>query len=427
MNRYVPLLSAVAATVRSLASGRARASSHRDAPAIAEDQFGDATDVYAFISPQDADRLVLVANYVPFLQPSSGPNFYRFSDRVVYDILVDNDGDAISDVRYVFQFETSTADGSTFLYNLGPVTSIDDPNLNVRQTYDLTRVSRDEFGNLVYDQLVDDAPVAPWNVGSNSFPGDSYPAVAAEAITMATDGSLVFAGPRDEPFFADLNVFDILGVGGTPTTDGLNIMSLVLEVPIDRVAAGGVRPTADEVGPTARVGVYARASRPQRTIRQSNGEFDGGGWVQVSRVGLPLTNVVLMPLQDKDAFNRGQPVDDVANFGGNILDPELPALLNAVLGAGCPDTPPEGRLDLLDLLGPAGTTPADLLRIDIRQGQAFVDTQFPNGRALHDDVIDTLLTAVCNSGGVLGDGVDENDLLFFEEMPFLATPHSGNP
>jgi hypothetical protein len=176
------------------------------------------------------------------------------------------------------------------------------------------------------------------------------------------------------------------------------------------------------------VGVYARASRPLITIRFHNKDpLSAGGWVQVSRLAWPLVNEVVVPLQDKNKFNRSNPVDDVANFGAYILDPELPGLLNAVLGAGCAPTPADGRLDIVGLLSPNGTTPADLMRINITAGQTFAESGFPNGRALEDDVTDTLLTVVCNNGGPLGDGVDENDLAFFDEMPYLATPHSGNP
>jgi hypothetical protein len=147
----------------------------------------------------------------------------------------------------------------------------------------------------------------------------------------------------------------------------------------------------------------------------------------VSRLAWPLVNEVVVPLQDKNKYNRSHPVDDVANFGAYILDPELPGLLNAVLGAGCADTPSDGRLDIVGLLGPNGTTPADMLRININADQTFADSGFPNGRTLADDVTDTLLTVICNNGAPLGDGVDANDLAFLEQMPYLASPHSGNP
>lgn len=429
MNRFstVFTVAALATTVAAIPD-IAEASSHREAPGIAEDQFVDNTDVYTFISPNNPDRLVVVANYVPLLIPHSGPNFYRFSDNALYEILFDNDGDAKPDIKYVFQFNTTVGNGDTFLYNVGAIDSLDSGNLNVRQTYDVFRVAKKKNGGLDYKQILNDVPTAPWYVGDRTFPDGSYEGVARQAIAAAPGGESTFAGPRDEPFFVDLHVFDLLGVGGAPTTDGVNVMSIVMEIPIDSLAAGGSRPAAGNTGPTSVVGVYARASRPLITVRLQNKDpLSAGGWVQVSRLAWPLVNEVVVPLQDKNKFNRSNPVDDVTNFGAYILDPELPGLLDLVLDAGCAPTPADGRLDIVGLLSPNGTTPTDLLRINITAGQTFAESSFPNGRALEDDVTDTLLTVVCNNGGALGDGVDENDLPFFDEMPYLATPHSGNP
>jgi hypothetical protein len=405
----------------------AAASSHREAPAIAEDQYADNTDVYTFISPTNPDNLVMVANYVPLLLPMSGPNFYRFSDNVRYEIIIDTNGDAEYDALYHWQFYTTTGNGETFLYNTGPITSINDSALNVKQFYNLYKATRDDNGDKKVELVVEGAPVAPWYVGDRSFAEGSYEGIAQQAITDTADGGTVFAGPRDEPFFVDLHVFDLLGVAGSPTTDGVNVMSLVLEVPITEIT-GQDRPEAGSAGPDSVVGVWARAKRPIVTVRTPYG-FDAnyGGFQQVSRLGWPLVNEVVIPLQDKDLWNRSVPSDDVANFGAYILDPELPGLLSAVLGAGCAPTPDEGRLDIVDLLSPNGTTAADMLRINITADQTFANSGFPNGRTLADDVTDTLLTVLCNNGGPLGDGVDANDLAFLETMPYLASPHSGNP
>jgi hypothetical protein len=401
------------------------ASSHREAPAIAEDQYADNTDVYSFISPENPDNLVIVANYVPLLIPSSGPNFYRFSDNVAYDIHVDNNGDAKSDLIYRFVFKTRIANGETFLYNTGAIDSIDDPDLNVTQTYDVLLLNR--RGRL-QDIVAANVPVAPWHVGDRTFPGGSYESVAQQAISGAPGGTRLFAGPRDEPFFVDLHVFDLLGVGGAPTIDGLNVMSIVLEVPIEDIARDGQRPSAGNADKTSVVGIHATASRRRkRVLRRNRVERHRGRYVQVSRLGWPLVNEVVIDLQNKDKYNRSRPKNDVDNFGARILFPELPGLLNAVLNAGCAPTPSDGRLDIVGLLSPNGTTPADLLRINITEGQTFAESGFPNGRALADDVTDTLLTVVCNSGSPLGDGVDANDLPFSEEFPYLASPHSGNP
>ncbi len=387
---------------------------------IGEDQYVDNTDVYAFISPGDSTKLTIVANYVPLLLPQSGPNFYRFSEDARYEINLDNDGDAVTDITYRYEFDNAIKNGNTFLYNTGPVDSLASPNLNVTQTYTLWKITK----NGKKEKIIDGGQVAPWNVGKRSFP--NYEPVALQAIKTA-GGTKSFAGPRDEPFFVDLHVFDLLGVGGAPTTDGVNVMSLVLEVPIAEIAEGGQRPTT-ATAKNSVIGIFASSTRPQvRILRRGRDADDYGKHVQVSRLGWPLVNEVIVPLKDKDKFNRSAPKDDVANFGAYILDPEVPKLLNLVLNAGCPATPAGGRTDIVGLLAPNGTAAADLLRINISEGQTNAQSHFPNGRALEDDVTDTLLTVACNNGGAIGDGVNANDKAFTTTFPYLASPHSGNP
>jgi Domain of unknown function (DUF4331) len=425
MNKLYPALGALSVGAALVAGGgdTVTASSHREAPAIAEDQYVDNTDVYAFISPQSPDRMVLVANYVPLLLPAAGPNFYRFSTDARYEINVDNDGDAKEDITYRWEFKNALKNGNTFLYNTGTIELLTDPDLNVTQSYDLYRIDHKTGAKT---RLLDDAPVAPWNVGKRSFPA-GYEQIALQAVTNK-GGISAFAGPRDEPFFVDLHVFDLLGVGGAPTTDGVNVMSLVLEVPITDLAKGGQRPAAGSTGPTSVIGVYASASRPQvRVLRRNRDSDDYGSMIQVSRLAWPLINEVIVPLRDKDKYNRSAPVDDVKNFGAYILDPEVPKLLNGVLGAGCAATPAGGRTDIVGLLSPNGTTAADLLRINITAGQTNAQSQFPNGRALADDVTDTLLTVACNNGAAIRDGVAANDKAFTNTFPYLASPASGNP
>ena len=400
----------------------AHASSHREAPMIAEDQYVDNTDVYAFISPTDPNKLVIVADYVPLLLPTSGPNYYKFSDDARYEVHIDNNGDAKPDITYRWTFASQRKNGATFLYNTGAVDSLTSPNLNVTQTYTLEKIDEHSGARGV---IMQDVPVAPWNVGKRSFA--NYEQVALQAVKQV-NGTSAFAGPRDEPFFVDLHVFDLLGVGGSHTTDGLNVMSLVLEVPINEIAQGGVRPASGMTGKTSVVGIYASASRPQvRVLRTGRDRDDYGKYVQVSRLGWPLINEVIIPLQDKDKYNRSSPKDDVANFGAYILDPEVPKLLNLVLNANCAATPAGGRTDIVGLLSPNGTAAADLLRINITMGQTADQSHFPNGRALTDDVTDTLLTVACNNGSHIGDGVDANDKPFTATFPYLASPASGNP
>jgi len=420
MKKLVPTIAGL--TIAAGASITVMASSHREAPAIAEDQFVDNTDVYSFISPTNPDRLVIVADYVPLLLPQSGPNFYRFSDEARYEVHIDNDGDAKEDITYRWTFENHLKNDKTFLYNTGAVDSLDSPNLNVTQTYNLDRINENTGKKT---RILSNAPVAPWNVGKRSFP--NYETVALQAVKSAS-GVTSFAGPRDEPFFVDLHVFDLLGVGGAPTTDGVNVMSIVLEVPIADIAKGGIQPSSGDTSKSSVVGIYASALRPQiRILRRHHDEDDFGNMIQVSRLGWPLINEVIIPLGDKDKYNRSAPKDDVSNFGAYILDPEVPKLLNLVLGAGCPATPMGGRTDIVGLLSPNGTAAADLLRINITKGQTNAQSHFPNGRALADDVTDTLLTVACNNGGPIGDGVNANDKPFTTTMPYLASPASGNP
>ncbi len=423
MNKLINSL-AIAGLTLGAGALTASASSHREAPAIAEDQYVDNTDVYAFISPNDPNKLDIVANYVPLLLPTSGPNFYKFSDNARYEIHIDNNGDAVPDVGYRWTFTSHRKNGATFLYNTGVVDSLSSPNLNVTQTYRLEKFNEKTGATQI---IMDNVPVAPWNVGKNSFPNGSYEQIALQAVATA-NGTTAFAGPRDEPFFVDLHIFDLLGVGGAHTTDGVNVMSLVLEVPISEIAASGVRPQASATGKDSVVGIFASASRPRvRFLRGGRDHDDYGGFVQVSRLGWPLVNEVLIPLQDKDKFNRTSPRDDVSNFGAYFLDPEVPKLLNAVLHANCAATPAGGRTDIVGLLSPNGTKAADLLRININQGQTNANSHFPNGRALTDDVTDTLLTVACNNGQTISDGVNANDKPFTTTFPFLASPTSGNP
>ena len=427
MNKAIASVSA-AMIAGAFATGHVDASSHREAPGIAEDQYADNTDVYTFLSPNDPNKLVIVANYVPLLIPSSGPNFYRFSDEARYEMHIDNDGDAREDVTYRWTFDNQLKNGNTFLYNTGPIANLSSASLNVTQTYRLEKINH----HTGQKTRVLDGQVAPWNVGKSSFPNNTYEKVALEAVKSAS-GTTAFAGPRDEPFFVDLHVFDLLGVGGAPTTDGINVMSLVLEVPITEIAKDGKRPNVTTAKESV-VGVYATTSRPQvRILRKSRDADDFGKYVQVSRLGWPLVNEVIVPLKDKDKYNRSEPWNDVSNFGAYILDPEVPKLLNLVLKVGCPATPSGGRTDIVGLLAPNGTKPADMLRINIGTGQTFANAAFPNGRKLTDDVTDTLLTVACNKPGAtggltpIGDGVNANDKPFTQTFPYLASPHSGNP
>ena len=182
------------------------ASSHREAPLISADPLADNTDVYAFVSPDAPDTVTLIANWIPLEAPAGGPNFYKFGDDVLYQLNIDNDGDAKDDIVYEFRFKTHIQNRKTFLYNTGPISSLDDPNFNIRQTYSVTRIDR--HGRAVLGTGLATPPV---NVGVRSTP--TYETLADAAIHTLSDGSKVFAGQRDDPFFVDLgSVFDLLGL-----------------------------------------------------------------------------------------------------------------------------------------------------------------------------------------------------------------------
>ncbi len=338
------------------------ASSHREAPLIALDPFADTTDVYAFISPDRPDAVNLVGNWIPFEHADGGPNYYRFADDVRYEIHVDSNGDAQSDTTYRFEFETNTGNPATFLYNTGPVTSLDDENLNIRQTYRVTEVRRDAEGMLTETVIGEGIPVPPPNIGSKSTP--DYPALAdaaVRAISTPAGDMMVFAGPRDDPFFVDLgSIFDLLSLRPQPdpigydrpspgldALAGYNVHSIALQVPIDHLL------TTEETV----IGVWATSSRQaMRTIAPLGQSQSSGDWVQISRLGMPLTNEVVLPRALKDAFNGLAPSGDFDLFTSeepagqllaqSVLDPEMGRLLSGLYGVPMPEGP---RNDLLSI------------------------------------------------------------------------------
>ena len=273
MKKWVSLLVvATAAAVVWIAPIRTQASSHREAPLISADPLADNTDVYAFVSPNNPDRVTLIANFIPLEAPYGGPNFFKFDDNVLYEIMVDNDGDAVEDVTFQFRFRTEVRNPNTFLYNTGPIASLDSPNWNVRQFYSVNRIEgarRPGRKTLLADNL----PTPPVNVGFRSTP--NYDALAAAAIRPLPGGGQVFAGQRDDPFFVDLNVFDLLAVPPADTNNsdslaGFNVHTIAIEMPITALTANGSRPT-NVTDPNAVLGVWSTASRPSVTAR-GNGQ-----------------------------------------------------------------------------------------------------------------------------------------------------------
>jgi hypothetical protein len=409
-----------------------RASSHREAPLIGGDPQADNTDLYAFMAPNNPDLVTIIASYIPFEDPMGGPNFYRFGDDVLYEIKIDNNGDAVEDITYQFRFKSFVRNPNTFLYNTGPMRSAYDPTRNMFQTYTVTRVDNgrvtQQTGQL---QTMFD------NTGFASVP--DYNAITGQAAGIHDGGpqGRVFAGQTDDPFFLDLRVFDLLyganlSEAGTDSLAGFNVHSIALQVP--KALLKGSGPV---------LGIWATASRPTTTTRQAGSETSTGAMVQVSRLGMPLVNEVVIPVGQKDKWNGSRPADD-GQFGSYVLDPEVPKLLQGIYNIPAPATP---RNDLVQVFltgvpglnQPAGVRASEMLRLNTdiapvaspsRMGVFGNDTAgFPNGRRLTDDVIDITLQAAAgflvgqNTG--LGDGVDKNDLPFRSTFPYLAVPHSG--
>ncbi|MFJ4967046.1 hypothetical protein EES43_25565 [Streptomyces sp. ADI96-02] len=444
-------------TVLTLAPGISAASSHREAPLIAGDPRADNTDVYAFTSPDRADTVTLIANWIPFEEPNGGPNFYQFADDARYHIKIDNTGDGNADTTYTWRFRTTVRDAAgQFLYNTGPVTSLNDPDLNIRQFYDLTVTTARGTSTLLRS-----VPVAPSHVGRASMP--DYGVLRSQALRRLPGGGKAFAGQAEDPFFADLRVFDLLYGGdlserGQDTLAGYNVNSVALQIPKRALALRG------NVARNPVVGVWSTTERGGVEVSSSRAAKPSG-WKQVSRLGNPLVNEVVVPLKYKDAFNTLNPSQDrtVQPVVDKVLDPILPKLIQKVYGVPAPATP---RNDLAEIYltgickvcGPIKAdlnahrlnkdaplrkiVPAEELRLNMavpptaapqRLGVLAGDLAgFPNGRRLTDDVIDISLQAVegaAQTGELVpalaeGDKVDTNEVPFGRSFPYLGLPHS---
>jgi hypothetical protein len=447
-----------AALVLTLLAGRTPgwASSHSEAPGTSKDRLIDDTDLYAFVANDAAQAVTIVGNWVPLIEPNSGPNFVSFDDDAHYYMNVDNVGDARKHVRFEFAFHTTRQNQNTFLYNTGPVGSLTDPNLNVRQSWTLTRIDVSySAGSPVENRtLLGSGPVAPAFVGPVSMP--SYASLAQSAVTTLPGGYKVFVGPRDDPFFVDLAaIFDLLTIRKVPGdkgkgVDGLggyDVMSIVLQVPKERLTKDGAAPEAGRNNHI--IGIWDTAERSRtRTINGDGTITNSNDEVQVSRLGMPLVNEVVVPLGLKDKFNASEPSDDVANFGAAVVDPELAKLFHAIYGL---NVPPAPRNDLVAVFAtgvpglnqPSGVAPGEMLRLNMtippsanpsRLGVLTGDLAgFPNGRRLTDDVVDIeerVVAGVLVPGfdvapnNELGDGIDANDVPFLPYFPYVAPPHN---
>src|SRR5215471_9663109 len=451
---------AFAGAVAALGPSDAGASSHREAPLIASDPAVDNTDVYAFVSPERPGYVTLIANFIPFEEPNGGPNYYPFATDATYNLKVDSDGDAKPDAVFRWTFHNiDNRGGDTFLYNNGPVTSLNDPNLLFRQTYTL----QSSFDGAPFRTRVDNAPVAPSDVGPASMP--DYATLRDQAVTTLPGGWKIFAGQADDPFFLDLRVFDLLYGGnlkevGQDTLGGYNVNTIAIQVPFKDVALN------EDAKRNPVVGIWSTAERPRVRITGKT-TTSTNDWVQVSRLGNPLVNEVVVPAGLKDAFNALPPVKDasVAPVVARVKDPEVPKLIQGIYGVKAPATP---RNDLVEIfltgittkaggpikadlnsqlnnadVNPSAFRPSEMLRLNLsvkptakpsRLGVLGGDLQgFPNGRRLTDDVVDIELQALegaAQTGKLVdalaaGDKVNANDHAFGKSFPYVALPNVG--
>jgi hypothetical protein len=454
MHRRRALIGTTAAGLLALTSvaGPALGASHREAPLIGFDPSADITDLYAFVSPDAPDTVTIIADYNGFQEPSGGPNFYPFNPDVLYWIKVDNTGDGVEDVTWTFDFETSVANPDSFLYSgYGPIGAVD---ANVTQTYSVAQDG---------EVIATDLAVPPPSIGPRTTP--EYRDLMKAGIHPLGDGGQVFAGQVDDPFFVDLgSIFDLGGLRpfneahlipldakrGEDDLAGYNVNAIAVQLPIASVTNDGQPVTAADA-PNAVIGVWAGASRMASSM-------DGDGeWVQVSRLGNPLINEVIIPVGKKDAWNSHGPAED-AQYLANYLTPELAAIVNTIypslpdarttdredlvliLGRGIPgvnQTNPDGLMDMLRLN--LGIAPAD--KADPMAAVAGDVAGFPNGRRLTDDVVDIELRAVADGYGsfladtfglpnlepnnAVGDGCSANAVRFTKAFPYLGEPHEG--
>ena len=423
---------ASAALIAALASrggspSAAQASSHREAPLISEDPSADSTDTYAFRSPDKPDTVTIIANYIPGEDPAAGPNWYTFSPSARYVVYADKNGDGKPDVTWRFRFK-----------NRAPVAFLQ----NTQQEYTVTRVEG-KSSRVVGSGLL----TPPDNIGPRSTP--NYHALALAGVHDLSDGVKVFAGQRDDGFFGDIGaVFDLVAIrsgtgatgGGKDFFAGYAVHAISLQVPLSQLDNGG----------NHIVGIWSATDRPKVSVTvKGKAVSRKTTWVQVSRLGNPLINELLIPTQLKDKWNAVGPDKD-KQFEQYYSSPILAKLLNQFY----PQFGPFKETDRADLvsvlltglkepnLNFTGETRADEIRLNLaiaptagvgkgnRLGVLGGDLAgWPNGRRLEDDVIDIAERAV---GGVLighslplGDGVDANDVAYMASFPYQADPFSG--
>jgi Domain of unknown function (DUF4331) len=488
-------------------------SSHREAPQISKDPTADSADLYAFVSPDKPSTVTMIANYLPLQAPDGGPNFYEFADDVLYAIHIDNNGDGKAEISYHFTFKTVNNIPESFLYNDGPIKPFSRPgtkgtNWNRQQTYTLTRVDHHKSGEVTGTVLGRELLVPPCNIGPASTPDyaatylPSHGTSAVQHFHAHGHRGTVFAGQRADGFYVDLGaVFDLAALrpfgslhafsrpnsAGVNSLAAVNVHSLALQVPIDQLVAGGKAPTSTTAS-NAVIGVWTTASRQKVRVNQGrHGEgVDTGPFVQVSRLGNPLVNELLISIEDKDFWNTRPPTSDGTTFFKYTANPLLGQLLPDLYPGVFPNLAAynsshtgttrahPARPDLVAILLSgipdgviAGTPPtnvggkalADQLRLNVAQPPTPVGHAnnlgylggdpggFPNGRRVFDDIVTIELRAVAGTtlplvdpsytadaaAGVVTDGVTGggSDLTalgsadYLPSFPYLGTPYSG--
>jgi hypothetical protein len=431
------------------------AASHREAPITALDTKADITDFFAFVSYDDPTKVTFLLNVDPFLEPGNGPNYFPFDDNVLYEINIDNNNDALAEISFQVQFQTTINAPGVFTGYVGAGAGINAPanspapvapgtpivppaitalsgpgaaGLSLSQTYTVTMIKggvSTELTNATAAPLY----AVPSNVGPRTMP--NYPALAAQGIYTLNNGVKVFAGTVDDPFYIDLGAafdsfnFRTAAGGGVLSAaadandhvntasdyvSGYNVNTIAIEVPIAMLTRTGIIEPATSAAAT--IGAWGTTSRPRIFVRRAPLQPEAsGGWSQVQRMGNPLINELIIGTGSKDFWSMSQPVND-SQFASFDLDPLLARVFNAIYGIAIP-TPP--RTDLLPLVTYAppiaapGTTAgpiADLLRLNTgvpptpeasrkRLGLLAGDAAgFPNGRRVSDDVTDIAARAV---------------------------------
>jgi uncharacterized protein DUF4331 len=456
-------------------------SSHREAPEISNDPVADSTDLYAFVSPDCPGSVTLIANYIPLEGPAGGPNFYAFGDDVLYEIHVDNDGDAEPDITFQFRFTTELADPNTFLYNTGPITSLSSPNWNRRQVYQVTQVKNGKS-----TVLASNLSCPPCNIGPLSTP--NYASLAQSAVHDLHGNIKVFAGQRAEGFYVDLGAIFDLGdlrpfenlhaqfgmnvfsgpAAGVNATAQLNVHSIAIQVPIGDLLWGSPHGKVTDQGSV--IGVWTTASRQRVHVwdTHTHKTVKSGPFHQVSRLANPLINEVIIPLGQKDFWNSQPPRNDKV-FASHYAQPELAGLLPVLYPGVFPNlaalvAAKTARADLEAILLtgiPTGVVPgfqnftggvqADMLRLNTAipasknpniLGLIGGDAAgFPNGRRVFDDVVTVELRAIAGvtlplvdksftpdgAASLVTDGLTPASVPapFLNTFPYLGVPYGG--